>query len=117
MNLTDIKEKELLKQWAASNENDTVTRKVLSSIDRTCESYWTKMSENDTYISEYGFENMSDLENGIKNALPDNMFQSMYMPLTIASFKLRQHTEASKTSTENTEDSSCFAIPDFVYNF
>ena len=117
MSLTNIKEKTLLKKWAVSNGNDKITRNVLSNIDNSCESYWIELGDNETYILEYGFDTISDLQNEIKHALPDEIFQDMYMPLAVASFKLRRSENRRSSADDSNEANPYFIIPDFVYNF
>ena len=117
MNLIDIKEKSLLKEWASSHANDKITSEVLCRVDKECESYWIKKDENESYISDYSFDNMSELQKEMEHALPDDLFQEMFIPLTIAAFKLRQFENTTHTEEPETKDHPSFEIPDFVYNF
>ncbi|MBD5537989.1 MAG: hypothetical protein HDQ99_21945 [Lachnospiraceae bacterium] len=120
MNLTDIKEKELVKEWASVHASEETTKSILTAIDRPKESYWIVCNESEEYISEYEFDNMKQLEEEIKYSLPDEMFKDIWTPLTVAAFKLRQvKNAASNTDVDYDEEreNSSFVIPDFVYNF
>lgn len=118
MNLTDIKEKDLLKEWASSHASPEITKAILSGINTESESYWTTCDTSEENIIEYGFDTMDELQKQLEHLLSDEIFRDIHTRLTVSAFKLRQLSQRPQhESSEDDGENPNFVIPDFVYNF
>lgn len=118
MNLTDMKEKNLLKGWAYSNASENLTDHILPCINKECESYWITCDMGEQYILEYDFDSMNELERQIEHFLSEELFQDIQQLLTVSTFKSRQlSTFVNTEETDEQPEDPNFVLPDFVYNF
>lgn len=110
MNLTNIKEKKLLQEWAAQNSNNEAFDQR-SNVDAG--SYFITRKSEDTYIVSYKIETIPQLQGKIIEVCGEKMGLQQQELLCVAAFKCRMsHNKNSYKEKKNINNGM---LPEFTY--
>lgn len=116
----DMHEKIVLNAWAEKFGRAELTGQYFSVPNTEKETYWCEYSQmND--ISEYGFKTVPELEEMLGQALTEEFYKELLLPLAVAAFKEKKIIQIEKGIVEDCEvrqmGADEFTIPEFVYQF
>lgn len=114
MNSIDIREKDLLQEWAAANSDGEIFEKRCSE---DMDSYFITRKEEDTYIMSYQFETIPQLQQMINNVCAEQIDVQRQKLLSIAAFKCRETPEENSDEGEKRESVDRGKLPEFTYAF
>jgi len=114
MSSIDIREKSLLREWAAANSDREIFEKR-----RLCdsESYFITRKREDTYIIPYQCETIPQLQQMINDVCMSEIDIQRQKMLSIAAFKCRETLEEDISGEEKKESVDRGKLPEFTYAF
>ncbi len=106
MDLTDIREKELLSDWAKENGEPGIFEMVAGQ-----DSYYIDRADDDKEILEYNPECISDFIKQFQNIWKKENDEKVMKIIAMATIKARQQ----EIEPESAEKESSSRIPEYIY--
>ncbi len=114
MNSTNIKERQMLQEWAAANSDSGALDKESAENEDT---YFITRKRVDTYMMQYKFENIPQLQEGIAKVCGDQIDPKTQKLLAVAAFKCRKTQSEDTQTTEMKNSVDRGKLPEFTYAF
>ncbi len=114
MSSIDIREKNLLQEWAAANSDGEIFEKRCST-DK--DSYFITREVEDTYMMPYRFETIPQLQQMIADLCIGEIDVQNQKLLSIAAFKCREVQQEDSKAGEEHKRVDRGKLPEFTYAF
>lgn len=114
MSSIDVKEKQLLQEWAAANSDGNVFEQR-SHTDT--ESYFITRNNESTYIMPYQFDTIPQLQEKIAEVSGETIDLQLQKRLAVTAFKCRLSLTQDSGEEEDRKRADRGKLPEFTYAF
>lgn len=114
MSSIDIREKSLLKEWAAANSDENSFER---KGDAGAASYFLTRENEETYIMPYKFETIPQLQRMINDVSAERIDAQRQTLLSIAAFKCRETIGEDTAEEKRQTGVDRGKLPEFTYAF